>query len=270
MEDTPSVCYGGLHQVWAMENYIKCELWRNTPSVRYGGLHQVWGMEDTPVWAMEDTTKCELWKTTSSVSYGRYTKCELWKTTPSVSYGRLHQVWAMEDTPVCAMQDYIKCELWKIHQVWAMEDTPVWAMEDTPSVSYGRYTKCELWKTTSSVSYGRLHPQSSLSHHWLLIWRWLGLDWAPAILLHGDGLVVEKLLHDGLVLVMALEVCCSLLVWKVADNLDEDWTPRTWRGDVQQCWMAGYPLTGTQQSGWSSRSSLVAAGVHTTYRNSAI
>ena len=33
---------------------------------------------------------------------------------------------------------------------------------------------------------------------------WVVLDWAPSILLHGDGLVVEKLLHDDLVLVMAL------------------------------------------------------------------
>ena len=63
MEDT---------QVWAMEDYTKCELWRwameDTPSVSYGG--ELWKIH-----------KCELWKTTPSVSYGG----ELWKTTPSVS-----------------------------------------------------------------------------------------------------------------------------------------------------------------------------------------
>ena len=42
-------------------------------------------------------------------------------------------------------------------------------------------------------------------------------------MLHGDGPVVEKLFHDDLVLVMALaeKLVAHMLVWKVADNLDE-------------------------------------------------
>ena len=49
MEDTPSVSYGGLHQV---------ELWGTTSSVSYGG--ELWKIHQ--VCAKQDYVKCELWK----------------------------------------------------------------------------------------------------------------------------------------------------------------------------------------------------------------